>query len=166
MRIGRVVITVVVLAMVAMWGYVLYLAIGPGRASSPDELEDPAFATAAEARCSEALDRVAELQPANEAESAAERAVVLAEANDHLRAMLDDLDGLVPGGEDGEIVAEWLADWRTYLGDREDYAVALTEDADARLFISAKGGQQVTDYIDQFAQDNRMPACSTPVDAA
>ncbi len=165
-RVGRVVITVIVVGMVSMWGYVLYLAIGPGRAGSPDELDDPAFAAAAEARCSEALDLVAGLQPANEAQSAAERSVALAEANEHFAAMLDDLDGLVPGGEDGEIAMEWLADWRTYLGDREDYATALTHDPGARLFVSAKGGQQVTDYIDQFAQDNRMPACSTPADAA
>ena len=166
MKIGRVVITLIVVGMVSMWGYVVYLAFGPGRASSPDELEDPTFATAAEARCGEALDRVAELQPANEAQSAAERAVVLAEANEQFSAMLDDLDRLVPGGEDGEIVTEWLADWRIYVDDREAYAVALADDADARLFVSAKGGQQVTDYIDQFAKDNAMPACSTPADAA
>ena len=41
--------------------------------------------------------------------------------------MIDDLEPLAPDGEDGEIVAEWIADWRTYLGDREAYADALRQ---------------------------------------
>ena len=45
-----------VVAMVAMWSYVLYLAFGPGRQDPPDRLDDPAFATAAQDRCDAALD--------------------------------------------------------------------------------------------------------------
>ena len=46
--------------------------------------------------------------------------------------MVDDLEPLAPTGEDGEIVAAWIADWRTYLGDREAYADALRTDPEAR----------------------------------
>jgi hypothetical protein len=152
-----------------MWVYVLYLAIGPGRAESPDRLANPAFATAAEARCAAALDLVGELQPAPQAANAAERADVLAIANGHFTDMVDDLEDLVhlaPAGDDREIVQEWLADWRVYLDDRDAYARELRVEPKSRLLVTAKDGQQITDYVDEFAKDNRMPACSTPLDAA
>ena len=61
-------------------------------------------------------------------------------------------------------MAEWIADWRTYLGDREAYADALRTDPEARLYVTAKDREQVTEYIDAFAADNHMPACATPID--
>lgn len=163
---SRLVVAVVVLGLASLWGYVLYLALGPGRQDSPDKLDDPAFAVAAQARCDAALDLVAALLPASQTKDAATRGATLAEANVALAGMLEDLRGLVPAGEDGEIVGRWLDDWDTYLGDRESYARRLRTDPRARLLVSSKDGDQVTDYIDQFAKDNAMPACSTPADAA
>jgi hypothetical protein len=165
-RAVRLALAVVVVGMVAMWGYVVYLAFGPGREDPPDRLDDPTFARAAETRCSEALDRIATLPLAVETATPDARADVLDQANAHLEAMLEDLADLAPAGEEGELVDAWLADWRTYLQDRADYADALRDDPDARLLVTAKGGDQITDYLDAFAQDNRMPACSTPTDAA
>jgi hypothetical protein len=164
-RVGFVLATIVTVALVSMWIYVLYLAFGPGRQDSPDKIADPAFAPAAQARCDRALDRISELQPAYQSKDAAARAVVLTKANDDLAGMLEDLATLVPTGDDGHIVREWLADWHTYLHDREAYATALETDPKARLLVTAKGGTQITDYLDQFSKDNDMPACSTPGDA-
>ena len=164
-RVGRTLATVAVLLMVAMWGYVLYLAFGPGRADSPDQLDDPGFAVAAQVRCDQALDHIAELQPASQAPDATARAATLDEANADLADMLADLEAIRPDGEDGVLVGRWLVDWHTYLRDREDYADRLREDEDARLLVSPKKGQQVTEFLDQFAKDNDMPACSTPSDA-
>ena len=62
-------------------------------------------------------------------------------------------------------VREWLADWHTYLRDRQAYAEALRTDPDARLLVTPKKGVQITEYLDQLAKDNDMPACSTPGDA-
>ena len=163
-RPGQVAVAVLVAGMLAMWGYVLYLAFGPGRQAPPDRLDDPIFAPAAQARCEEALAEVAELPRAVETPSAAERAEVVARANESFAAMLDDLDRLVPGGEDATLVRAWLADWRTYLADREAYATALRSDPDAQLLVSAKNSQQITEYLDAFAGDNRMAACATPID--
>lgn len=163
---GRTLARVAVVAMVGMWAYVLYLAIGPGRQDSPDRLQDRTFPTAAESRCDAALDRIGELPLSIEADSAAERAEVLTVANDHLADMLEDLTAIVPDVDEGRLIEEWLADWRQYLQDRVDYAGALTTDPDARLYVTAKGGDQITDYIDGFAADNDMPACSTPTDVA
>ena len=78
--------------------------------------------------CEAAHDDVAQLPPAVEAETASERAEIVAQANARFAAMVDDIEPLAPAGEDGEIVAEWIADWRTYLGDREAYADALRTD--------------------------------------
>jgi hypothetical protein len=166
----RVLLTVVVLALVAMWGYVLFLAFGPGRQPPIDRLDDPAFAEAGEARCAEALDAVDDLPVASESTTAAERAEVLAQADAIYAAMLDDLDAsvdLAPAGDQRRRATEWLADWRTYLGDREAFAAALRVDPEARLLVSEKPGEgrQITGWIDEFAKANRMPSCVTPVDA-
>lgn len=161
---GRVVVTILVIGMVSMWGYVLYLAFGPGRQAPPDRVRDPAFAVAAEARCRATLAQVAKLPTAAESPSPTARAKVVEQANGYFGAMLDDLARLAPAGDDGRIVREWLTDWRTYLGDRAAYAVALRTDAKADLLVSAKDHNQITDYLDAFAADNKMPACATPLD--
>lgn len=163
-RPSRVLVTVVVLAMVAMWGYVLYLAFGPGRQAPPDRLDDPSFAVAAQARCDAALDVVATLPAATESQTASDRAEVVEDANDVFAGMLDDLAELAPAGEDGELVREWLADWGTYLADREAYADAIRADPEAQLLVSAKDHDQITEHLDAFAADNRMTACATPLD--
>ncbi len=163
-RLGRLGLVAIVVAMLAMWAYVVYLAVGPGRQPSPDRLEDPAFAAAAQLRCREALDVVAALPRAAATDSAGERATVIDAANGAFAAMVDDLDTTVPPGEDGELVSAWLSDWRTYLDDRARYAAALRDDPDARLLVTAKSGQHVTEYLNAFAADNDMPACSTPLD--
>jgi hypothetical protein len=164
----RPVLVVVVAAMVAMWGYVLYLAVGPGRPVPADRVEDPAFAPAAEQRCAAALAEVGALPRANETPDPVERADVLDRANAVFARMLDDLERLRPAGDDGRIVGLWLDDWRTYLGDRQAYAARLRVDPDARLLVTADaraGGRHITLLIDDFAVDNRIPACATPLDA-
>lgn len=166
MKPTRLLIGVAVAGMVAMWVYVLYLAIGPGRQDPPDTLDDPVFPVAAQMRCEQTLDVVARLPRASADQTASERAAVIDQANQAFGEMLLDLELMVPSGEDGQIVEEWLADWRTYLDDREAYAEALHDDPDSRLLVSPKQGQHITEYIDAFAADNHMPACSTPLDVA
>jgi hypothetical protein len=166
----RLVLAAVVVALVSMWGYVLFLAFGPGREPPIDRLDDPAFAEAGEQRCAEAVEQVEALPAASEAADAAERADVLTAADGIFEDMLDDLDGMVglaPPGDQRRRATEWLADWRTYLGDRQAYAQALRTDPGARLLVSEKPGEgrQITGWIDEFAAANRMPSCVTPTDA-
>jgi hypothetical protein len=163
-KVGKVLVSIAVVGMVGMWVYVLYLAFGPGRAEPPDHLSDRTFPVAAQSTCSAALDLVAKLPPAFDSKTAADRSVVITQANGYLARMLDQLDRIVPAGTDGQVVREWLADWRTYLGNREDFATALVHDPKARLLVSPKHGDQITDYLDAFAGDNNMAACSTPGD--
>jgi hypothetical protein len=84
--------------------------------------------------------------------------------------MLDDLDGmvtLVPAGHERDNATEWLADWRTFLADREDFADRLHTDPDARMLVSEKAGEgrHITEWIDEFAQANHMSSCASPMDA-
>jgi hypothetical protein len=166
---GRLAVLGAVVGLVAMWAYVVYLAVGPGRQPPIDRLDDPAFAEAAEPRCAAAVEAVDELPVAAAVDTAEERAEVLDEANDIFEDMLDDLEGmldLVPAGEQRERAEAWLSDWRTYLGDRRAYAEALRVDPEARLLVSEKEGEgrHVTGWIDEFAKANRMPSCATPTD--
>lgn len=169
-RLGHIVVVVAVAALVSMWGYVLYLAFGPGRQPPIDRLDDPAFAVAAEERCAAALEEIDRLPVASAMDTAAQRADVLERANTVYATMLDDLEELetlAPAGDQRRRASEWLADWRTYLGDRERYVDALRDDAAARLLVSEKPGEgrQITGWIDEFANANRMPSCVSPTDA-
>ena len=161
---GRVIVMVLVVGMLSMWGYVLYLAFGPGRQDPVDRVHDASFASAAEARCDEAHDAIDQLPAADQTPKPAERADVVDQADAELAAMLDDLEALAPAGDDGVITKEWIADWRTYLGDREAFATALRTDPKARLLVTAKDSEQITEFIDAFAADNQIPACATPLD--
>jgi hypothetical protein len=163
-RAGRVLAIGTVVLLVGMWGYVLYLAFGPGRQPPPDRLADPAFATQAQAICRAAHADVDQLPRAIDAEDAGDRADIVEEANERFSTMVEDLEQVRPVGEDGQIVTAWIADWRTYLGDRAAYAEALRTDPQAQLLVTAKDREQVTEYIDAFAADNKMIACATPID--
>lgn len=160
----RAVLGVVLAAIIGMWVYVTYLAFVPGRADPVDRLADPSFAAAAEARCAETRSDIDALPTAAESPDHLARALVVEEANRALARMLDDLEGLVPAGEDGVIVQLWLADWRTYLVDREQFAQRLREDPRAQLLVTPRAGRHITRAIDGFAQDNLMPSCQVPPD--
>jgi hypothetical protein len=168
-RYGRLAVAVVVVLLVSMWGYVLFLAFGPGRQPPIDRLDDPAFAEAGEARCARAVEAVDALPGAAATPDAADRADVIDRANAEFAAMLDDIEAdlqLAPAGDQRQHASEWLADWRLYLGDRAEYADALRTDPDARLLVSEKPGEarQVTGWIDEFALANKMDSCVTPTD--
>lgn len=153
----------VVIICLGLWVYALFV-YDPGRLV--DELADRRFPTAAEKVCAAAIEELDRLPAANTAGSAAERAVVVEEANAILTAMVTDLQPLAPGGDgvEAEAVREWLGDWERHLEDRRDYARSLREDPDARFTESVKGTRQLSRAIDGFAEVNRMESCSTPGD--
>jgi hypothetical protein len=164
-RIGRWLAILVVAAIVLMW---LYVFTGAAAENPPDQLNDTEFALTAEARCAQAVEDLSALPPAGEAETAADRAAVLDEADTILLAMVDDLAAIdVDNDRDRELIDLWIADWRTYLEDRGQYAEALRVDEDAELLITARGGRQITLTIDRFASKvvNDMESCTTPLDA-
>ena len=166
----RLFLLVVVVALVSMWGYVLYLAFGPGRQPPIDRLDDPAFAAAAEDRCAEALDESTSCPVASESPTAAERAGVLDAGRRRVRghARRPRRHGRAGAGGRPATPGNRVAGRLAHLPRRpEAYADALRTDPDARLLVSEKAGEgrQVTGWIDEFAKANRMPSCVTPTDA-
>jgi hypothetical protein len=150
------------LATLGFWTWLILLA--PDQ-EPPDQLDDPAFAVAAEDICAAAQDDVEALPTAREADSPEERSTQITTSTAVLQQMVDDLAVEAPtAGRDGEMVAEWLGDWDTYLGDRARYAEQLAAGDDVQFQLTAKEGDQVTEAVDGFAEANDMPSCSTPLD--
>ena len=161
---GRVAAVIVVLALVVFWAWIF--AGGP-RKANPDYLDDREFAAAAERRCTALRDDLTELPPAEDARTAADRAVVLARANVLLGDMIDDIEAIAPrSGDDATRASGWLADYRTYLSDREAYATALERDPNAQLVLTenARLSDGVDKTIQIFTQVNDIPDCDTPGD--
>lgn len=156
-----------VAAVLAMFGFWIWAFSPLAPRGHPDELDDPAFATFAEARCAEALDRVAgEVPLASVATSQLERADQIEAATDIFSIMLADLTAGAPeaGTADGDLIQLWLRDWGIYVEDRYAYAADFRAGIDGAFTVTTAGRGQITDPIDSFAGANRMISCAAPQD--
>lgn len=160
---GRVLTTVVVVALVAMW---FYAFSGMAKKDPPDLLEDAAFATAAAPICGAAVAELDELPSAFEAGTPEERAGTVADANRILTAMVADLRQVAPddGDRDSEITQLWLDDWETHLSDRAAYVDELEAGSEEPAVFTARGGRSITATIDNFAAVNEIEDCAVPLD--
>jgi hypothetical protein len=162
-------IQAVVLAVnVVFWGAILgwTLTLDESDIDPPDHLDDPAFALAAEPVCARA---VAELEAQDllhpSPDSPADRAGIVDDANAILRTMLLDVHAIeAPPAEEGQWVAAWLDDWDQHLADRQAWADGLRRGDDGPFTETARGGEQISKAIDNFAEVNDMPSCATTHD--
>jgi hypothetical protein len=160
----------IVLSFVGIWGYVMYLTFFEGRAEPRDRLDDTDFTAAAEEACAESNAFFADLPFANEVSSPEERADLLDEASDELEVLVSRLEGLVPprDADEATAVQRWLADYRTFIQDRREYADAQRDPSSDRydqpFAVTDRGGFQIDVLIDDFAGINDMPSCETPND--
>lgn len=163
--VGRVLATVALVVMAGAWVWGFSPLAPRGH---PDRMEDRTFPEAAQTVCGAVREELDMLPRAFEAEDPPERAAFIDEASGFLRTMLDDLDDLAPtvvdGDSDTENVQKWLADWRTYIGDRSTYADVLRTGEDPAFTVTAIDGAQVTERIDGFADANDMENCQVPED--
>lgn len=166
----RVVLVLVVLALVAMWIYVLFI----GKEASPNRLEDQGWAERAEPVCAAAAAKLnalpsarsfAKIEPRQEA--LRQRADVGQQATDLLSTQVAALRGLPAptGRNDGALLVAWFADWDTYLGDRADHIADWRAGLD-RPFAEdeADTGGPISDRMDALATENGMPSCVVPGD--
>ncbi len=164
-RVAVIATLVAVAVLLTGWVYVLFV-YDPGLMI--DELADRTFPTQAEQVCAAAKSELDALPRAEVAQSADERADVVARSNVVLSQMLADLRPLTPTESPvgNEAVSEWLDDWETYLGNRESYVENLQVDDEARFLESTKGSDTrgITRAINAFAEVNRMDSCTTPAD--
>lgn len=166
----RVGVLVVVASFVVIWGYVLWLTFVEGRAEPRDRLDDERFAEAAQDACAPSAALFASLPLASEVNTPEERADLLDEATDELERMVERLEGVVPprDAEESRAVARWLADYRTLVRDRREYASAQRDPSHPRydqpFVVTDRGGFQVDVLIEDFAHVNRMESCEPPDD--
>jgi hypothetical protein len=150
------------LAIVGMWVYVYAY----GAVHKPvDKLDSPAFGRRAEPVCAVTLAQLNALPKAFQSTNNVDRAEVVTQTNQDLRDMLANLAKVAPTtGNDAHIVREWLGDYSTYVGNRENYATRLRTDPGARFYESELDGDQISDPIDSFATANGMGDCVAPED--
>jgi len=162
-RTARVLALVAVLVIAFLWGWALFF---PPSKTAPGTLDDRTFPDAAEQICTNAAAKLAALPKAFETTDARARADVIVNSNVILTGMIDELDALPSPDDthDATNIDEWLGDWRTYIGDRANYATALENDPQARFYVTQKDRRQVTEPIDFFATFNEMYNCVTPDD--
>jgi hypothetical protein len=151
---------------IAFWGAILgWTVMARDAYDPPDLLDDRAFPTAAEPICAATAEAVEALGLPTEVDTPLERAEMVDEENRLLRAMVDDLGTLDrPAGEQGEWVTSWLADWRIHIEDRQAWADDLRVGDDHFFVETDRGGEQVSNVIDNFAEVNEMESCATPGD--
>ncbi|MHB1139619.1 MAG: hypothetical protein ACYC2O_11725 [Microthrixaceae bacterium] len=153
-----------VLVLVVSWVYVLFFY----HPHVEDQLEDRTFPTQAEAVCAEAVAQLGNLELAQLATTAEDRATTVEQSNVILRQMVQELRPLVPTSPENvtDGVNEWLDDWDTYIGNREQYAAGLREDPETRFLETTKGTSTkgITRAINGFTEANDMESCSTPSD--
>ena len=160
--VGRVLIVVAVLGMVAFWAWIFSGA--PARYNA--DYLDRAYAAELEQRCEQLRDELATYPNAIDAVDQDERADILDDTNPVVAAFIDDLDAGAPTSGDAATSMEgWIADWRTYLANREDYADRLRTEENAQLLLDRSPlGDSVDKTIQVFAQVNEIEACETPGD--
>lgn len=161
---GRGLAIAAVVAMVIFW---IWIFSGAPKRDNPDYLQDRAYAEALEDQCQGLRDQLAELPNAADMTSQAARADVLDDANVLVGQFIDDVAAEAPKSGDAAVTMKgWLADWRTYLSDREDYADRLRTEDNAQMLLSRStiGTDSVDKTIQIFTQVNAIPACDTPGD--
>jgi hypothetical protein len=165
-RSWRIGLGLVCLVMVLMWAGIF---LGFFDKTAPGTMSDHAFSEAAQPICAATKSRLDALPKAYETTNHVDRADVVARTNTDLRAMIDQLRAIAPTADrDGHMAQEWLDDWVTYIGNREDYVNRLRADESARFYETPKDGptQQISKPIDRFAYVNNMDSCDTPGDMA
>jgi hypothetical protein len=160
--VGRVLIVLSVLAMVAFWAWIFSGA--PAR-FNPDYL-DRSYAAELENRCEALREELAAYPNAIDAVDQDERADILDDTNPVVEAFIDDLEAGAPTtGDAATSVDGWIQDWRIYLANREEFADRLRTEENAQLLLDRSPlGDSVDKTIQIFAQVNEIEACETPGD--
>jgi hypothetical protein len=164
----RYVLLVVIALFAAFWIWALFFA----SKTSVNRIEDTAWAARAEQICVAAKAermQLIDMRKIDEGDRAmlAERGDLVDRATDIVEQMLDAVVAVTPTDAKGQaIVPDWEADYRTYLGDRREFADELRAGRNEPFAETAVDGIPISEKLSTFAGDNRMPTCSPPIDLA
>lgn len=151
----------------AMWFYAFVFA----PRESINKINDREWAARAETRCAAAeqerfaLQDLTQMNPEDPA-ALRRKADIVEKATDSLESLVDDIAADIPFDAKGrEIVPQWIADYRTYLGDRRLFIERLrAQDRRPDFNETEVGGVPVSERINKFARENEMRSCQTPYD--
>lgn len=151
-----------------MWVYAFVFADDDGI----NRIEDRAWSARAEQTCADARTALLELADYRTLEEVGEGALAArADLVEQANAVLDDMIGTLEadppvGDKAGRIIPAWLADYRTYLGDRAAYVDQLRT-GDGSVFSETQiNGSPISNFIGDVARQNEMPSCQVPLDLA
>ncbi|MEP1125166.1 MAG: hypothetical protein ABJH68_14875 [Ilumatobacter sp.] len=154
----RLLVVVGLLAFAAFWFWALFLI----DKTSVNKFEDRAWAANAEEVCApvQLAVRRLDLQASPDLQV---RADLIEEGTDLYAAMIDELASDLPDDPKGAaIVPDWIADWRTLIQDRYDYAAEYRAGNEVPFTETAVQGVPITERLETFAADNEMKSCSPP----
>jgi len=166
----KVLLTVVVLLLVAMWVYAFVFAPRSG----VNRVEDPAWTSAAKARCEtagEALEpyvfrtRITDPTQAELTQFVAN----LDEAAAIFDGLLDDLEALPRTSEKSRsLVPQWLTEYRRFVTDVREWTAELRGGRLVEFSVSkTENNIPIDERINTFATENRIEECRTDhLDAA
>ena len=165
-----IVLAAIIAGLVVMWIYALAFAPKSYRLA----VRDDAWIDQAETICGRYADRIDELPDASAfadveppAEALRQRALVLDDANALVAEQVGALRSLRgPDNQRGrELVGRWLDDWDLYLADRQQQSADWRAGIDDPFAVTADdSGAPITETMDDFAKNNRMPTCVVPGD--
>lgn len=162
--VARSAIAVFAIVMVVFWTWALFIA-------DPDPVNrigDQEWTARADARCETASAEMDDLanftvvEPGN-TDQIQQRASIVERANDILESMLDDLAATPPQDAKGQVlIPAWLADYRIFLNDRREYVELLRSSGENHAFSESitDQGIPISELLETFAGDNRMPHCA------
>jgi hypothetical protein len=160
----RVPMALVFVAFAAFWIWALFFA----SKEAVNKIEDRAWAARAEQICAAAqeerdalvsFERVDPDDPVSRARSAD----LFDQATDILEEMINNVVAEPPSDPKGQdIVPLWEADYRTYLGNRREFAESLRRGDEDPFAETPIDGIPISEKIATFAGDNEMPSCSPP----
>jgi hypothetical protein len=165
--IARMALLVGLLAFAAFWGWALFFA----SKVPANRIDDRAWGQRAEVICAEANEQriaLADFREMAEAtpELVRERADIVDAATDIIEQMLDDVVARPPADAKGlDLVPQWEADYRAYIGDRRTFTESLRETGENLAFYETEAsGIPISEKLETFAADNRMSSCAPPRD--
>lgn len=159
-------LVIVCMAIAGMWVYALFFA----SKESVNKIGDAAWQQFAEQRCAEAKRErltLADMRRIDEAgpDALRQKADIVDKATDTIERAIRDIAAREVSDDKGRaIVPLWIADYRTYIADRRDYAENLRAGKNDPFAETQVEGLPLSEKLSTFAADNLMKSCSAPID--
>lgn len=165
-RIVKPLLVTVCVGIAVMWVY----AFGFASKESVNRIGDEAWQQYAEQRCAAAEEERIELADMRRLsdvgpDALRQRADIVDKATDTIERALDEIAAQPIADEKGQaIVPLWIADYRTYIEDRREYADALRSGNNDPFAETKVDGIPISEKVSTFAADNLMKSCAAPID--